>query len=97
MACRRIQYEVRSINDDTDRGALGRLYFESYEPGMACETLEEAIDDIDATFNGDYGVTVKPASLSDEGEGHVALRVDPDNSPAMRLYESIGFEKWRGD
>lgn len=119
---------------------------------MACESLEGAIEDIEASFNGEYGVMVKSASLvtvdgssligavmtvhrppweglpdcpliielfvdrghrrrgiacglvqramaslSDEGEYHVALRVDPDNSPAMRLYDIIGFEEWPGD
>ncbi|TDU87284.1 acetyltransferase (GNAT) family protein [Kribbella voronezhensis] len=34
---------------------LGRLYFESYEPGVACASEAEAIDDIGATFDGAYG------------------------------------------
>ncbi|WP_157979517.1 GNAT family N-acetyltransferase [Kribbella monticola] len=38
-----------------DTTELGRLYFESYEPGVACASEAEAIDDIGATFDGAYG------------------------------------------
>lgn len=38
-----------------DSEDLGRLYFESYPPGVASSTLDEAHDDILASFAGDYG------------------------------------------
>ena len=38
-----------------DTTELGRLYFESYEPGIAAATEVEAIEDIAATFDGAYG------------------------------------------
>jgi hypothetical protein len=38
-----------------DTTNLGRLYFESYEPGIACATEHEAIEDITTTFDGTYG------------------------------------------
>jgi GNAT superfamily N-acetyltransferase len=38
---------------DTD--ALGRLYFASYEPGVAAATEAEAIEDIALTFESAYG------------------------------------------
>jgi ribosomal protein S18 acetylase RimI-like enzyme len=40
--------------DDTE--ALGRTYFASYPPGVACATEAEAIDDIRLTYAGEYGV-----------------------------------------
>jgi GNAT superfamily N-acetyltransferase len=39
----------------SDFEPLGNLYFEAYEPGVACSTREEAIADIEATFDGAYG------------------------------------------
>ncbi|MFI5693142.1 GNAT family N-acetyltransferase [Kribbella sp. NPDC051586] len=39
-----------------DTFLLGRLYFEAYEPGVASSTETEAIEDIELTFEGHYGV-----------------------------------------
>ena len=47
-------YELRSC-DRSDVAALGRLYFAAYDPGVACATVEEATDDIAASFDGEYG------------------------------------------
>jgi GNAT superfamily N-acetyltransferase len=38
-----------------DAKALGRLYFAAYEPGVAGETVAEAVADVRATFDGAYG------------------------------------------
>ncbi|MGI8405594.1 MAG: GNAT family N-acetyltransferase [Thermomicrobiales bacterium] len=38
-----------------DIPALGNLYFAAYDPGVACDTLEEAVADIRASFAGEYG------------------------------------------
>ncbi|HEY3509460.1 GNAT family N-acetyltransferase [Kribbella sp. NPDC051137] len=40
----------------SDTEPLGRLYYESYDPGVASATLEEALEDIALTFEGGYGV-----------------------------------------
>jgi GNAT superfamily N-acetyltransferase len=40
----------------TDAVELGRLYFDAYEPGAAAETEQEALDDINLSFEGGYGV-----------------------------------------
>ncbi len=42
---------------------LAALYFEAYDPGEACGSLEEARDDIVATFQGEYGELFPGASL----------------------------------
>lgn len=38
-----------------DAEELGELYFQSYDLGHACETLEESITDIQNSFKGEYG------------------------------------------
>jgi ribosomal protein S18 acetylase RimI-like enzyme len=38
-----------------DAESLGRLYYAAYDPGVACATAEEAIEDIRAAFQGAYG------------------------------------------
>lgn len=47
-----------------DVADLGRLYFESYEPGIACSGLSEAVADMEATFAGEYGELWREASLA---------------------------------
>ncbi|MFD7158769.1 GNAT family N-acetyltransferase [Kribbella sp. NPDC059898] len=43
----------------TDSVALGRLYYESYDPGVASANLEEALEDIALTFENGYGVLTR--------------------------------------
>lgn len=47
--------------DETEE--LGALYFGAYDPGLACSTLEEAVADIVASFEGEYGELIPEASL----------------------------------
>lgn len=47
-------YTIRPV-EASDRLALGRLYFDSYDPGVASETLEAAVADIDESLAGTYG------------------------------------------
>jgi GNAT superfamily N-acetyltransferase len=47
-------YVVRAP-DRTDAEALGQLYHDAYESGVASDSVEEAIDDVRATFDGAYG------------------------------------------
>jgi len=46
--------EVRRMRD-SDVEPLGRLYFEAYDPGVACDSLADAVADIAASFDGAYG------------------------------------------
>jgi GNAT superfamily N-acetyltransferase len=69
-------YAVRApVRDDIE--ALGRLYHSAYEPGIASETVEEAIDDVQATFDGGYGRLWTAASgvVVHSGEPVAALLV----------------------
>lgn len=52
----------------SDIAELGRLYFAAYEPGVACATVEEAIADIRASFDGAYGPLWRDASPVAVGE-----------------------------
>lgn len=47
-------YTLRAMTAD-DIPALGALCFAAYDPGVACEILEEAVADIRASFAGEYG------------------------------------------
>ena len=41
---------------DTNRTQeLAKAYFNAYPPGIACNTLEEAVQEIRETFAGEYG------------------------------------------
>ncbi len=125
-----------------DTVELGRLYFESYPPGVACDTEEEAIEDIKVTFEGEYGPLSLTNSFLAVAAGALvgavlvvdrapwpdtpdcpfiielftaptwrrrglaaallttclqhptpfALKVSPDNTPAIELYKTLGFQ-----
>lgn len=60
--------EVRPCQH-SDADGIGRLYFESYEPGVACDTLDEAVADIRASFAGNDGEFWPAASLLIERGG----------------------------
>ncbi|MFZ0493792.1 MAG: GNAT family N-acetyltransferase [Acidimicrobiia bacterium] len=79
-------FQVRACTR-ADRDPLGHLYFEAYKPGDACEKLTEAIDDIEASFNGDYGEFWFEASPVVEHDGWIVpanmttRRAPWDNTP----------------
>ncbi|GAA2374363.1 GNAT family N-acetyltransferase [Nonomuraea africana] len=54
-----------------DAEELGRLYFESYAPGVACASLAEAIEEIRAAFKGDFGDLWTEASAVVESQGEL--------------------------
>lgn len=78
--------EVRP-SDQSDLHQLGLLYFSAYDVGIACESLEEAIADIQASFNGAYGDFWFEASPVVENGGQIVaaimtVRLAPwDNTP----------------
>lgn len=58
-----------------DISALGRLYFAAYGPGEACDTHEEAVADMSAAFDGDYGELWVEASPVIELEGAIVAAI----------------------
>jgi len=86
-----------------DGDALGHLYFEAYDPGDACETLDEAIADIEASFNGDYGEFWFEASPVVEHDGWIvavtmtARRAPWDRTPdapfIIELFTARGYRR----
>lgn len=48
---------------ESDAGELASVYFGAYEPGVASASLQEATDDIEACFRGEYGELWREASL----------------------------------
>ncbi|NOX24318.1 MAG: GNAT family N-acetyltransferase [Actinobacteria bacterium] len=58
-----------------DLQQLGTLYFEAYEPGIACDSLDEATDDIKASFDGEYGEYWYEASPVVEADGCIVSAV----------------------
>ncbi|MGW6277715.1 GNAT family N-acetyltransferase [Kribbella sp. NPDC055071] len=65
-----------------DIQALGRLYFEAYEPGVAAATLEEAIEDIELSFEGHYGtLDLNLSRLAWSGDHLVGAILVVDRAP----------------
>lgn len=60
---------------ESDAGELASIYFGAYEPGVASASLEEATDDIEACFRGEYGDLWREASLLAETEGEIGAAV----------------------
>lgn len=87
---------------DADTAELGDLYFEAYDPGIASDTVEEAIADIEASFAGEYGPLLAEASLvaedSDEIIGAV-MTVErapwPDTPECPFIIELFTARHWR--
>ena len=46
-----------------DSAALGALYWDSYPKGVAAVDLEDAVEEMEGVFEGEYGTPVESASL----------------------------------
>ena len=67
-------YAVRQL-DDRDIGELGALYYDSYDPGEADDTVESATEDIEASLAGRYGDLWPEASLVIEKDGRIVSAI----------------------
>ena len=67
-------FAVRSSNA-ADLRQLGMLYFEAYEPGVVCDSLDEATGDIKASFDGEYGEYWYEAFPAIEADGRIVSAV----------------------
>jgi len=68
-------YTIRPYSD-ADVPDLARLQYASYDPGIAYDTVEEALQDYEATFAGAYGEIWPDATL---------VAVAPDGSLAAAI------------
>jgi len=72
--------------EETDLLRLGELYFTAYDPGVAGESLQAALEDIKASMAGKYGNFLPNAS-------HVALDEDGKIVAAILVVErAIGSD-----
>jgi N-alpha-acetyltransferase 10/11 len=96
-------YRLRPCSAE-DVEPLGRRYFDSYDPGVAGATVDEAIADIRAAFAGEYGELWPAASLvatSDEGGIAAAVQVvrrapwpdTPDCPFVIELFTAPGHRR----
>ncbi|MEY2475893.1 MAG: N-alpha-acetyltransferase 10/11, partial [Actinomycetota bacterium] len=58
-----------------DTEALGALYFDAYDPGSAATTLQDAVEDIEASFGGAYGQMWDEATRVVTREGQIVAGV----------------------
>lgn len=65
-----------------DAVALGKLYFEAYDAGVAAATEREALEDIELTFAGEYGVLAPSLSrLAWDGDRLVGALLVVERAP----------------
>jgi N-alpha-acetyltransferase 10/11 len=65
-----------------DAPLLGKLYFEAYDAGVAAATEREALEDIELTFAGEYGVLAPNLSrLAWDGDQLVGALLVVERAP----------------
>ncbi len=75
-----------------DSEALGALYWDSYPKGAAAIDLEDAIEEMEGVFDGEYGTPVESASLVIENsEGALIGCVQTVTSPPWEGIPAVPF------
>lgn len=79
------------------------LYFDAYDPGIASETYDEALGDVQASFDGHYGCYLFEASPVIEHQGEVVAAImvvqraawddTPDCPFIIELFTSRGHRR----
>ena len=67
-------YRARPVAP-SDVEELGALYFRAYDPGVASATLDDAVRDIQASFDGEYGSLWLPASEVIHRSGEIVAAI----------------------
>lgn len=76
----------------TDADALGALYWESYPRGVAAVDLEDAVEEMEGVFEGEYGTPVEAASLVVElPDGRLVGCVQTVTSPPWEGIPAVPF------
>ena len=60
---------------EADTAELGRRYFAAYPPGAACATQADATAEVSASFAGEYGPLLPPATLAIDSDGTLIAAV----------------------
>ncbi len=75
-----------------DSDALGALYWDSYPKGVAAVDLEDAIEEMEGVFEGEYGTPVESASLVAEmSDGTLVGCVQTVTSPPWEGIPAVPF------
>jgi [ribosomal protein S18]-alanine N-acetyltransferase len=72
--------------EPSDAEALGALYWDSYPKGVAAVDLEDAVEEMEGVFAGEYGTPVEEASL---------VVVDADGS-LIGCIQTVTSPPWEG-
>lgn len=76
--------------DDAD--ALGALYWDSYPKGVAAVDLEDAVEEMEGVFAGEYGTPVEQASLVvEDADGTLLGCVQTVTSPPWEGIPAVPF------
>ncbi|WP_026555030.1 GNAT family N-acetyltransferase [Arthrobacter sp. 35W] len=72
---RELKTSTRTV-EQADTRPIGELYFSAYDPGLAGESLEAAIENMGASLTGKYGKFLPKAShVSLDDDGHIIAAV----------------------
>ncbi len=75
-----------------DSEALGALYWDSYPKGAAAVDLEDAIEEMEGVFEGEYGTPVEAASLvAQTADGSLVGCVQTVISPPWEGIPAVPF------
>ena len=76
--------------DDADE--LGALYWDSYPKGVAAVDLEDAVEEMEGVFAGEYGTPVEAASLViEDADGALIGCVQTVTSPPWEGIPAVPF------
>ncbi len=76
----------------SDAQALGALYWDSYPKGAAAVDLEDAVEEMEGVFAGEYGAPVEQASLVvEDSDGTVIGCVQTVTSPPWEGIPAVPF------
>lgn len=79
-----IELRPQTIDDVT---TLGSLYWDSYPKGVAAVDLEDAVEEMEGVFEGEYGTPLEPACL---------VAVDTASGELVGCIQTVTEAPWDG-